>query len=275
MWLPRHIEQRERALRLQYTTGLTNEQLDELVARVEELLPEPWNKPRGRKKKLTLRDAVAIAVAYSRQNIIQEVLAERWNVSQELVSENITYLVPLIEEAIREFIPTAEEAAEAVTGRVCLLDGSLGPCWSWDGHRELWTRKHGTTGHNFQVITSLTGKVIYVSDPVPGSVHDSVAIKLTPVAEILNHSGGTIADKGYQGCGYATPRKKPKGGELSVGDKRENANLSRLRAPVERAIAHIKSWRILHTDYRRPLKTYETTFRATIGLFFFKASFQP
>lgn len=171
-------------------------------------------------------------------------------------------------------VPTAEEAVEWVTGRVCLLDGSIGSCWSWDEHGELWTRKHGTTGHNFQVITDLNGEVFFVSDPVPGSVHDSVAVTITPVADILTHAGGVIADKGYQGCGYVTPRKKPRGGELSVGDKKENANVSRLRAPVERAMAYLKSWRILHTDYRRPLKTYLTSFRATLGLFFFKASLQ-
>lgn len=162
---------------------------------------------------------------------------------------------------------------ELVTGRVCLLDGSLGPCWSWDGRRELWTRKHGTTGHHFQAITDLNGDVFFVSDPVPGSVHDSVAITITPVADILTHASGVIADKGYQGCGYVTPRKKPRGGELSVNDKKENANISRLRAPVERVIAHLKSWRILHADYRRPLKTYVTSFRAAIEPFFFKASF--
>lgn len=268
-----HIGEAERALRLKHTTGLDSDQFDELVARVEELLTEPWNKPKGRKKKLSLRDAVAVTVGYSRQNTIQEVLGERWNVSQETVSATISYLTPLIEEATREFVPTQDEAAEAVAGRVCLLDGSLGPCWSWSGHDELWTRKHGTTGHNFQVITGLTGNVFFISDPVPGSVHDSVAITMTPIASILDHSGGTIADKGYQGCGYATPRKKPQRGELSVGDKRENKNLSRLRAPVERAMAQIKSWRILHTDYRRPLRAYPTSFRATIGLFFFQASF--
>jgi hypothetical protein len=51
-------------------------------------------------------------------------------------------------------------------------------------------------------------------------------------------------------------------------------DVSRLRAPVERAIAHIKSWRILHTDYRRPLGSYLTSFRAAIGLYFFKLSFE-
>jgi hypothetical protein len=51
-------------------------------------------------------------------------------------------------------------------------------------------------------------------------------------------------------------------------------DVSRLRAPVERAIAHIKSWRILHTDYRRPLRSYLTSFRAAIGLYFFKLTYE-
>jgi len=225
----------ERALRLQYTTGLDDEQLDELVARVEELLPAPWNKPKGRPKKLSLRDAVAIAVAYSRQNIIQEVLGERWNVSQELVSETITDLVPLIEEATREFVPTAQEATEAVTDRACLLDGSLAPCWSYDEHDELWTRKHGTTGHNFQVITGLAGDVIFISDPVPGSVHDSVAIATTPVAEILGHSGGVIADKATRAAGT---RRRARSRQ-----EENSAPATRGKTRISRASAHRSSGR--------------------------------
>jgi hypothetical protein len=43
--------------------------------------------------------------------------------------------------------------------------------------------------------------------------------------------------------------------------------------PVERAVATLKTWRILFTDYRRPLKTFRSSFRAAIGLYFFKESF--
>src|SRR5512143_667834 len=104
MWLARHIEQRERALRLKYTTGLDDEQLDELVGRVEELLQEPWHKPRGRRKKLSLRGAVAMAVACLRHNTVQGVLGEQWDVSQPNVSAHISFLTPLVEEALGEFV---------------------------------------------------------------------------------------------------------------------------------------------------------------------------
>jgi hypothetical protein len=35
----------------------------------------------------------------------------------------------------------------------------------------------------------------------------------------------------------------------------------------------LKTWRILFTDYRRPLKTFNSSFRAATGLYFFKESF--
>jgi transposase len=76
-----------------------------------------------------------------------------------------------------------------------------------------------------------------------------------------------------KGSGFITPFKKPQGGELLVWQKEFNAQVNRLRAPVERAIAYLKSWRILHTDYRRPLRTYTTSYRAAVGLYFFKLNF--
>ena len=45
-------------------------------------------------------------------------------------------------------------------------------------------------------------------------------------------------------------------------------------APVPRPAAHLKTWKILFTDYRRPLNTFLDSFRAAIGLYFFELSFQ-
>jgi hypothetical protein len=130
--------------------------------------------------------------------------------------------------------------------------------------------QHGTTGFNAQLICLLDGYAIYVSDPLPGCTHDAKAFTTTPVAEIVEKSGGGIGDKGYQGCGIIiTPRKAPPGGELSKGGKANNTVISRLQAPIERLIAHFKSWRIFHTDYRRPYRTYQEAYDATCGLFFF------
>jgi hypothetical protein len=213
---------------------------------------------------------------YLRQNATQEFLGDLRNLSQPTVSRIVTLLVPMVEENLKEFVPTVEEAIEQVSGRVCLVDGAITPCWSYDDHDELWSRKHGTTGFNTQLISLLNGDAVYISDPLPGRTHDAKAFTTTPVAEIVRNSGGAIADKGYQGCDQecqectiATPRKTPPGGELSKGDKANNAVISALRAPVERLIAHFKSWRIFHTDYRRPYHTYRDAFDAARALFFF------
>ncbi|MCE7006746.1 transposase family protein [Kibdelosporangium philippinense] len=111
---------------------------------------------------------------------------------------------------------------------------------------------------------------IFISDPLPGSTHDATAFDETPIAEILRNSGGGIGDKGYQGTSLVTPRKKPKKGQLSKRDKECNAAISALHAPIRtRVVSHFKSWRILHTDYRRSYSTYHEAYDAARGLFFF------
>lgn len=199
----------------------------------------------------------------------QELIGDLRGVSQSTVSRIVAVLVPIVHQVLAEFVPSVEEAIELVEGRACLVDGTITPCWSYETHADLWSRKKGITGFNVQLVGSLRGEAIYISDPLPGKTHDAAAFTRTPVANIVAHSGGVIADSGYQGHVEAVPRKKPKKGELSKGDKEGNAALSRLRAAIERLISHFKAWRILHTDYRRPYNTYHETFNATRALFFF------
>lgn len=255
-------------------SGLTNEQLDELEERIEELLEEPWEKELGRPKELTLRDALIVTCGYERNNITEEVWAEIFGVSQPCISRYITFLTPLIEKATEEFRPTAEDAAEATRGAVALVDGTLWPCWSWTGARNLWSGKHKTTGHGSLIITNLSGRIIYVSEPVTGNHHDMDKLKGSECETILKAAGGIFGDKGFIGTDYiTTPVRKPKSRELYIREHQYNNQVSSYRAPVERAVAHLKTWRILFTDYRRPLGTFLTSFRAAIGLYFFKESY--
>jgi hypothetical protein len=66
---------------------------------------------------------------------------------------------------------------------------------------------------------------------------------------------------------------KPQCRKLLKWEHEWNNQVSSFRAPVERAVATLKACRILFTDNRRPLKTFKESFRAAIGLSFFKASF--
>jgi hypothetical protein len=52
-----------------------------------------------------------------------------------------------------------------------------------------------------------------------------------------------IGDGGYQGTDPITPAKKPPGAELTDEQRSYNYSLNRLRAPVERTIAHPRTGR--------------------------------
>jgi hypothetical protein len=158
---------------------------------------------------------------YLRHNGTQEFLGDLRDISQPTVSRIVTTLVPLVKAVLEEFVPDVTEAIALVKGRVCLVDGTITPCWSYERHPELWSRKHGTTGFNAQLVSLLDGEAVYISDPLDGKTHDATAYDQTPVAEIVRNSGGGIADKGYQGRDMVTPRKTPPGGDLSKGRQRK------------------------------------------------------
>ena len=232
------------------------------------LLPEPWDKDFGRPRALDLTDAVVACLMYIRQNMTQEVIADFFGTCQSVVSEAVITFTPLIEQVTAPLVPTVEDAVAACADTVVLIDGALWPCWSWAHHRELWAGKYKTTGNGSLIVSSLVGKVCYVSDPVAGKNHDMAKID-EDVERILKAVGDAIGDKGFIGReDIIAPVRKPANGELSMNQKVYNSRISSLRAPVERAIAHLKNWKILFTDYRRPLETFATSFKAAIGLYF-------
>ena len=261
-------------MRFERMSGLDEEQLGELEYRVAELLEEPWDKRDGRPRELTLHEALIVTCGYMRQNIIEEVWAGIFCVAQSTISRYITFLTPFVEKATEEDRPAAEDAAEATQGAIALVDGTLWPCWSWDGHRKLWSGKYKTTGHGSLIVTTLQGRITFVSDPVTGNRHDMAKLEGSDVEKILKKAGGVFGDKGFIGTDYiTTPIRKPQCRALLQWEHEWNNKVSSFRAPVERAVATLKTWRILFTDYRRPLKTFKSSFRAAIGLYFFKESF--
>jgi transposase len=223
-----------------------------------------------RPRALSLGQAVKVTVMYYKNNATEEVLAELHEVSQPTISRAINRIEPVIANVLTPCVPDPQDVPD---GLVVLVDGTLAPCWSWADAPELFSGKHKTTGHNHQVGASLTGRLLFLTDPLPGKTHDARAFRETKLADALDTSN-SIADKGYIGTGMLTPFRKPPGGELLLWQKEFNAAVNSLRAAVERAIANVKTWRILHTDYRRPLKSYEAALRAVRGLLFFKMSYE-
>ena len=100
-------------------------------------------------------------------------------------------------------------------------------------------------------------------------------LKGSAVEKILEKAGGVFGDKGFIGTDYiTTPIRKPERRELLQWEHEWNNRVSSFRAPVDGPdLEDLKTWRILFTDDRRPLKTFNSSFHAAIGLYFFKETF--
>lgn len=254
------------------TTGLTTTQMDELVARLRAtgIRERPTG---GRPLCMGLHRAVTVVLVYLRRNLAQASIAELFDISQPTVSRLIATLEGPIEAALTAHVTTEQHLKMAAEQLVLFIDGTLLPCWSFKDHPELYSGKHHTTGHNHQVACSDNGEFLWISDPLPGNTHDKAAWDHHRISEHVDVAN-VIADKGYQGTAANTPIKKPKGGELTDADRAWNESIDKLRWIVEQTNAQIKTWRILHTDYRRPFHTYAQAFRTVRALIFFKRAFE-
>lgn len=206
---------------------------------------------------------------YYRRNTAQEFIAALFDIDQSTISRTIAKVEVMIDAALEGCVP---EVAELLRGDTAIVDGTLLPCWSWADRPDLYSGKHKTTGHNVQVVTNVEGNLCFISDPVPGNRHDKKAIEESGTLDVIDITNA-VADKGYQGTDAMIPKKKPQNGELTDADKEYNHQVNRIRYVVERAIANIKTWRILHADYRRPIDSFGLAFRVIRKLIFFKEGF--
>lgn len=249
------------------TTGMDEIRFDELVEMVGERIE--WDSPTGRPKALTLTQAIKATLIYFKNNVTEEVIAELMFVDQATISRTIADIEVAIADALDDWVPGVDEA---VRGTATVVDGSLLPCWSWASASDLYSGKHHTTGHNHQFVVTLDGRLAHVTDPLPGSVHDTKAVRESGILDVLDPAN-MLGDKGYVGIGIITPFKKPPGGELLDWQRQFNADINSRRYVVERAIANFKVWRVLFTDYRRPLSTYKQAFTAVRALYFYSRGF--
>jgi hypothetical protein len=249
-----------------YTTGFARREIEDLCGLIADTASSvPVADRREWPPILGLGNSVVITLTYLRRNRVQCELAETYGVSQATVSRAIMAVTPLLARALARYVPIAEELRP---GRQYIVDGTLLPCWSWACDPGLYSGKHKTTGMNVQVVCTLDGALVWISDPVAGARHDVYCLDTSGALDGLDPRDW-IGDKGYVGRSMITPIKKTADIELLDWQKTFNTAINKTRAVVERVIANLKNWRILHTDYRRPLDTFRTTISAAIGLMFY------
>ena len=117
--------------------------------------------------------SVVAALTYMRHNRTQAEIGESLGVSQPTISRAISAITPLFRKR-RANLPTADDLDPDAQ---YILDGTLVPCWSWDGHKELDSGKHKTTGMNLQVACTIYGNLAWISYPVNGTATTIIARK--------------------------------------------------------------------------------------------------
>jgi DDE superfamily endonuclease len=247
-----------------HTTGCTVEQIDVICGRIAERIIE--GETIEFPSSLGLYRSVVIALTYMKTNRRQAELAEDHGTSQPTISRAISGITSSVARVLAEFVPTADELD---LQRQYVVDGSLLPCWSWRSDPDLYSGKHKTTGMNVQFACTQEGELSWISDPLPGSRHDAHCIRESGALDGFPLHGW-IGDKGYIGLGMITPFRKPANGDLLDWQEEFNTQINKIRYVIERTIANFKTWRIMHTDYRRPLSTFAETISTVIALHFFR-----
>jgi len=75
-----------------------------------------------------------------------------------------------------------------------------------------------------------------------------------------------IGDKAYVGEDIETPKKKPKGGELTEEEKQRNREISGKRIDVEHSIRRVKGFKIMRQDYRLENWIFPKIAETVVGL---------
>jgi hypothetical protein len=256
----------------QATTGLTEEQWEELAVLVSDQIPPA--PAASRPAALPPVQRVRLTLEHLRTNVPQQVLAEHYAVSQPTVSRTIAATLPLIDKALEGW---DNGLAEITTNESLLVDGTLIPTGRRAKIERLYNGKHKTHGVNVQVVCTLDAAPILATPPMPGADHDITCFRAHKLDELFATRTG-LADSGYQGhdtFGLIVPDKKPIGGELSEDRLANNRTHAALRAPVERVNAWLKSFKILSTRYRRTWNDLELTIRCVFRILRYRHFISP
>lgn len=199
-------------------------------------------------RKLTPHRQALCVLVHLRQGHPQRQLAHSFGVSLTTIWRYLHEAITLLAAAA----PTRDEALATYARHrraPLLLDGTLITTRAQPGARHYYSGNHRRYGVNIQVLTDLRGHPIWISPTLPGSTNDLTAARTHGILTAAAHQGLTLlADKGYQGAGHTTctPHRTPRTKTLTPEQHHTNRTHTRLRAPVERAHATLKTWRILH-----------------------------
>jgi hypothetical protein len=129
-----------------------------------------------------------------------------------------------------------------------------------------------------QLTVSRRGRILHVSAPAPGRVHDYALFKRLHMTDRLPPDTPTYLDRGYDGAAtdYPTARlvlpikRRRHKRMLTLAERRFNHGQARQRIIVEHVIARLKKYQLLAQVYRHQLLAYGQRVRNIAALVNFR-----
>lgn len=243
MFVDHGVEQVIRAGRVEWVpvfTGLSVGQFQELVAIVAGRGGEQSGA--GRRWGLSLADRVLLTTVYYRTNLTFRQVALLFGISKSAANRVVEHVAPLL--------VLASVTAPPGPGTVLIVDGTLIP--THDRGVSASSKNYRYSVNMQVVIDANTRRNVAVGNTTPGNRHDSRAYRDSGVGQ---HCVGAhvMADGGYLGNPEVIiPYRRPGNGEdLPAWQEELNTVHKRVRARVEHALAHMKSWNILRNCRRK------------------------
>jgi hypothetical protein len=229
----------------------------------------------GRKHSLPLSDRLLMLLIYYRTYATHAFLGFLFGVDDSAVGRNINPLQPLLAGIFR--IPERRIGLDPEEIRELFFDATERPTRRpRRGQREYYSGKKRRHTIKTQVVTARRTKppgpgakpqrlrIAAVSRSYPGSVHDKKVYDRTRV--VAPPDARRTGDTAYLGTSLETPARKPRGGELTAGQRRKNRRVSRRRIVAEHGIGKMKVWRIASERYRNPNRRHTLIMKNVAGL---------
>jgi hypothetical protein len=279
-----------------HLTGLTVAAFDALAADVVPAVETAHRKSLDRPDReraigaggefgLTTADQLLLAVVWLRQYPTQEVLGFLFGVSDSTALRAVRRCLPALEQAGKDTMRMPDPGPGRRKKLPAVLADTPGLAVVIDTfeqrthrprrrQRAYYSGKKKAHTLKSQVgVDEESGRVVDVSDSVPGPWADIKLLKKSRLLKRLPAGVGGIGDLAYVGIADlhpeglgAAPRRKPRGRERPPEDRKYNRAFSRRRIIVEHAIGRLRRFRSVAHVNRHRRKGHAARIRAIAGL---------
>jgi hypothetical protein len=277
----------------QKCTGLTVALFDQLVDDVLPLYVEAEDQRLSRRQRqraigaghpyeLELRDHLLLTVIWLRLYPIHEVLAYLFGVSDSTVSRLIERVLPVLEQSGRDGmrlpdpgkkrrrqLPDLLRDIPELTVIVDSFEQRVQRPPDDDSHYSGKKKQH--TLKSQLAVDSDTGRIVEVSDSVPGPTADIKLLQASGLLERLPEQVGVGGDLAYlklaklRQQGFS-PRRKPRGKDRPPEDIVYNRAFAQFRIVVEQTIGQVRRFQSVTATDRNHRRQHSARVAAVAGL---------